>query len=332
MLAIGPYRHSSRVIIAPMAGVTDRPFRNLCRHFGAYWTVSEMITSDTRLWHTDKSQNRMRFHDEPEPRWVQIAGAEPLMMAEAARLNVERGAQIIDINMGCPARKVCNKAAGSALLRDENLVAKILTAVVDSVDIPVTLKIRLGWSPDEKNARAIAQIAEASGIQLLTVHGRTRACKFKGPVDYETIGEVASAVSIPIVANGDIDSPEKARQVMRLTDAHAVMVGRVAQGSPWVADIFDHYLKTGERKDNPTQAEIKCTLVRHLGELHQFYGGVMGVRIARKHVAWYLQSIVDGNEFRQRFNRLQTTGEQLEAIEKAPLILRKSVVQENLAA
>lgn len=325
MLVVGPYSHSSQVIIAPMAGVTDRPFRNLCRDFGAHWAISEMVTSDSSLWHTAKSRHRMEFHDEPEPRWVQIAGAIPHMMAEAARFNVQRGAQIIDINMGCPAKKVCNRAAGSALLRDEQLVAEILTAVVDSINIPVTLKIRLGWSKESKNAPAIARIAEACGVRLLTVHGRTRECKFDGAVDYEAIGQVKSAVSIPVVANGDIDSPEKAREVMVTTGADAVMVGRVAQGSPWVADIFDHYLKTGVKKIGPTEAEIKHTLVRHLGELHQFYGEMMGVRIARKHVGWYLQSIASGDDIRRQFNRLQTGYEQRQAIEQTPFILRTNV-------
>ncbi|MBD3647205.1 MAG: tRNA dihydrouridine synthase DusB [Pseudomonadales bacterium] len=326
MLTIGPWHHSSRVIVAPMAGVTDRPFRDLCRQFGAWWLVSEMISSDPRLRNTRKSRHRMQYHNESEPRWIQIAGAIPHMMAEAARFNADRGAQIIDINMGCPAKKVCNRAAGSALLRDERLVEKILTCVVDSVDIPVTLKIRLGWSREEQNAVRVARIAEEAGISLLTVHGRTRECKFGGEVDYGAIAEVKSAVSIPVVANGDIDCPERASEVLAITGADAVMIGRAAQGRPWLAGIIDDYLETGEKRKSPGGEELRRTLIRHLVELHQFYGEPMGVRIARKHVGWYLQTAT-GHEFRQSFNRLQTAQEQIAAIETTPFQL-----QEDLAA
>jgi tRNA-dihydrouridine synthase B len=316
MLTIGPHQHTSQVIIAPMAGVTDKPYRNMCREFGAHWMVSEMITSDVRLWKSVKSRQRLAYHDEPGPRWIQIAGAEPEMMAEAASLNQGRGAQIIDINMGCPAKKVCNKQAGSALLRDEKLVAKILEAVVAAVDVPVTLKIRLGWCKETQNAPTIARIAESAGVSLLTVHGRTRACKFAGDVDYQAIAGVVDAVSIPVVANGDIDSAQKARVVLDQTGAAAVMLDRATQGHPWLAATVDHYLRTGEMKINPVDSEIKRALIVHVGDLVQFYGEVLGARIARKHVGWYLSGRVSV-EFMRKFNGLQSAEEQVEAIIEA---------------
>jgi tRNA-dihydrouridine synthase B len=323
MLSIGPYSDPSCVVVAPMAGVTDQPFRNLCRGFGSPWLVSEMITSDTRLWNTPKSQNRLDFSNETGgseagPRWVQLAGADPVMVADAAARNVAFGAQIIDINMGCPAKKVCNRAAGSALLRDEKLVALILEAVVAAVDVPVTLKIRLGWSKDAINAVEIAQIAEASGISLLTVHGRTRACKFTGEVDYDAIGLVKASVSIPVLANGDINSPELAKQVLRSTAADGVMIGRAAQGRPWLPAQIDHYLKTGVELPPPGLEEVKLMLLRHLADLRIFYGEYLGLRIARKHVGWSLDAIA-GNQgtkpganqgVKQAFNRATTAGEQ----------------------
>lgn len=320
MLRIGSFQHESRVIVAPMAGVTDQPFRNMCRSYGAHWLVSEMLTSDTSLWKTPKSANRLRFEGESGPRWVQIAGAEPDMMAEAACFNEEQGANIIDINMGCPAKKVCRKAAGSALMKDEALVQKILTATVAAVSVPVTLKIRLGWSRDQQNAVEIAKLAEASGVQLITVHGRTRADKFSGEVDYEAIGRVVEAVSIPVVANGDIDTPEKAKHVLTLTGAAAIMIGRGAQGNPWLPAQVDHYLKTGNVKKNPTFSEIKRSLTAHVTELSNFYGEVMGVRIARKHVAWYLDACFSadplrGKLARKAFNLCETNAEQLAVIE-----------------
>ena len=238
-MQIGPFEHSSRVIVAPMAGVTDRPFRAMCRRYGAYWMVGEMVTSDRRLWDTRKSSLRMQYHDEPGPRWIQIAGADPTMMADAAAYNESHGAQLIDINMGCPAKKVCRKAAGSALLRDERLVKDILESVVSAVTVPVTLKIRLGWSRDEQNAETVARIAEDSGISLLTVHGRTRACRFQGTVDYESIARVVAAVSMPVVANGDITSIDKARQVLSTTGAAALMLGRAVQKEPWLPAHID---------------------------------------------------------------------------------------------
>jgi tRNA-dihydrouridine synthase B len=313
MLKIGPHEHPSRVIIAPMAGVTDQPYRNMCRQFGAHWMVSEMITSDRSLWDSPKSRQRLAYHNEAGPRWIQIAGAEPEMMADAARFNADRGADIIDINMGCPAKKVCNRQAGSALLRDEKLVGQILDAVVAAVDVPVTLKIRLGWCKETQNALAIGRIAEAAGVQLLTVHGRTRACKFAGQVDYNAIAEVVAGVTIPVVANGDIKTPDEAQNVLHQTAAAAVMMGRATQGHPWLAAAVDHYLATGKEKIYPGQGEIKQALVAHVQNLAGFYGEVMGVRIARKHVGWYLAERASA-EFMKKFNGLQTSIDQVEAI------------------
>jgi tRNA-dihydrouridine synthase B len=272
-----------------------------------------MITSDSRLWKTGKSEKRLAFHDETEPRWIQIAGADPAMMEEAARFNEARGAQIIDINMGCPAKKVCRRAAGSALLKDEALVASILETVVGAVDVPVTLKMRLGWSRDMINAPDIARIAEACGISLVTVHGRTRECRFAGEVDYTAIARVKEAVTIPVIANGDIDSAPKASRVLSETGCDGVMVGRAAQGRPWIASQIDHYLNTGEIRENPARDEITRLLVTHIGELHRFYGESAGVRIARKHVGWYLDALVEP-AFRRYFNQLETAVSQIEAV------------------
>jgi tRNA-dihydrouridine synthase B len=326
MLKIGPYQNSSKVVIAPMAGVTDQPFRNLCRSKGAYWVVSEMVTSDQKLWHTSKSSHRLQFGSEAEPRWVQIAGADPLMMAEAAFSNQELGAQIIDINMGCPAKKVCKKAAGSALLRDEKLVQRILESVVSAVSVPVTLKIRLGWSLDEQNAVKIAEIAQDAGVQLLSVHGRTKACKFAGTVNYDAIAEVVTAVDIPVIANGDIGSTEKAAWVLEHTGAAGIMIGRAAQGKPWLASQIDHYLKMKKNEKNPNLCEIKNMLMTHIVDLGHFYGEVMGPRIARKHVGWYfagLTEIEDTVGFTRKFNSLNQISEQLEAIEIVFLAMQK---------
>jgi len=314
MLSIGNLANESQVVVAPMAGVTDRPFRDLCRRYGTFWAVSEMVTSDTRLWHTRKSRHRLAHADEAGVSWVQLAGAEPAMMAEAARMNVDLGAEIIDINMGCPAKKVCNRAAGSALLRDERLVTEILNAVVSAVEVPVTLKIRLGWSREEMNAVRIGRIAEVAGIRLLTVHGRTRACKFQGEVDYAAIGEVKAAIAIPVVANGDIDSPQKAAKVLALTGADGVMIGRAAQGRPWLPAMIDHYLQTGELIAEPTIAEIQELLVNHVSALHDFYGDHQGLRIARKHVGWALDYLTEGRSIRQQFNRIETCEGQLELL------------------
>ncbi|WP_028470324.1 tRNA dihydrouridine synthase DusB [Neptunomonas japonica] len=316
MFQIGPYNIDSQVILAPMAGVTDQPFRQLCRRLGAGLVVSEMVTSDTRLWNSRKSAHRLNHAGEDEPRSVQIAGGDPLMMAEAARMNAERGAQIIDINMGCPAKKVCNKAAGSALLKDEPLVLSILQAVVSAVDIPVTLKIRTGWSTDQKNAETVARMAEDSGIQALAIHGRTRACGYKGEAEYDTIAKVRKIIEIPLFANGDISSPEKAKEVLNHTGADAVMIGRTAQGNPWIFKEIDHYLRHNERLEKPALKEVQDTLLSHVAALHQFYGEYLGVRIARKHVGWYLHHQPKGVSFRAHFNQLESAVEQVAAIEQ----------------
>lgn len=313
MFRIGPYSIASQVILAPMAGVTDRPFRQLCREMGAGLVISEMVTSDTRLWKSRKSSLRLDHQGEAEPRAVQIAGGDPSQMAEAAQMNVTRGAQIIDINMGCPAKKVCNKAAGSALLRDEALVNDILAAVTEAVDVPVTLKIRTGWSDDNRNGERIAELAEANGIAALTVHGRTREQKFAGQAEYDTIARICQHVSIPVIANGDINSGEKAAEVLSHTGASAVMIGRAAQGRPWLIREIDHYLRTGKHLPSPTLSEIHKLLLEHIKALYLFYGDFMGVRIARKHVGWYLQQS-DNSGFRKRFNQLETTSEQIAAI------------------
>ncbi|MDO3382887.1 tRNA dihydrouridine synthase DusB [Gilvimarinus sp. SDUM040014] len=308
-----------------MAGVTDRPFRQLCRRQGAGLVVSEMVTSDTSLWHSRKSRQRLDHSGETGPISVQIAGGDPQMMADAARLNVDNGAQIIDINMGCPAKKVCKKAAGSALLKDETLVADILNAVVAAVSVPVTLKIRTGWSPEMRNALTVARIAEDSGIAALAIHGRTRACRFEGQAEYDTMAAVAQAISIPVFCNGDIDSAKKARQVLDHTGAQAVMIGRAAQGRPWIFRQIDHYLRTGQHLPEPALSDIRDILCTHLGELAAFYGPLMGPRIARKHLGWYLKTIPESEDFRARFNRLETTQDQHASVRDyfEPLIERE---------
>jgi len=309
-LRIGPYTLPNSLILAPMAGVTDQPFRQLCKRMGAGLVVSEMVTSDVRLWNTRKSSLRMMHSGDPEPRSVQIAGGDPEMLAEAARRNVEMGAQIIDINMGCPAKKVCNKAAGSALLKDEVLVREILQAVVAAVDVPVTLKIRTGWDRENKNGIAVAKIAEDAGIVALAVHGRTRADLYMGEAEYDTIAAIKQAVSIPVLANGDIDSPQKAKMVLAATGADGLLIGRAAQGRPWIFREIEHYLCTGEQLPAPSLLEVERILLEHLAALHAFYGDVMGVRIARKHVSWYLATLPGAREFRAQFNRLDSTDAQ----------------------
>jgi tRNA-dihydrouridine synthase B len=318
---IGRHELTSRVILAPMAGVTDRPFRQLCRRQGAGLVVGEMVTADSSLWHTRKSRLRLDHRGEPGPRAVQIAGGDAAMLAGAARLNAARGAQIIDINMGCPARKVCNKAAGSALLRDEALVAAILEAVVAAVEIPVTLKIRTGWCADSNNGVRVARLAEASGIQALAVHGRHRQQGFKGEAEYDTIAAIKASVAIPVFANGDIDSPEKAARVLDHTRADAVMVGRGAQGNPWIFREIDHYLRHGEHRLSPTEAERGQVLRDHLAALHEFHGDHMGVRIARKHLGWYLAADTRLDETTRRhlkatFNGLQEPSDQYRFIDE----------------
>lgn len=326
-MKIGPHLLESPVIAAPMAGVTDQPFRNLCRKLGAALAVSEMVTSNTKLWKSKKTQFRLNHIGEDPPRAVQIAGTDPSQMAEAAKLNADLGAEIIDINMGCPAKKVCKAAAGSALLRDEQLVASILNSVVTSVDIPVTLKIRTGWSEESKNAIQIAKIAEEHGIQALTIHGRTRNDFFNGAAEYETIAEVKSAIKIPIIANGDIDSPKKAFEVLKFTQADAVMIGRAAQGSPWIFREIAHYLRTKEEMPPPTIDERKNILLEHLGELYNFYGEERAVRLARKHVSWYLGDLPGSREFRSVFNALESGNTQVNAIIE---FLDQIVCQQNL--
>lgn len=317
MLKIGSFVRASHVIVAPMAGVSDQPFRNLCREFGAQWVVSEMVTSDSRLWNTVKSQQRLRFHDEIEPRWVQIAGAEPAAMANAAMMNVQLGAQIIDINMGCPAKKVCRRAAGSALLRDELLVASILESVVAAVNVPVTLKIRLGWSKEEVNAETIARIAEDCGVVLLTVHGRTRQCRFGGEVDYEAIARVKSSISIPVIANGDIVDAGQAKRVLDITKADGVMIGRAAQGRPWLPAMISEYLNTGKSVTEPTDEVLLRTLKAHIQALSAFHGEVSGLRIARKHIGWYLDAWPGGSErARKLFNELDSSDAQLRFVDE----------------
>ena len=290
-MQIGPYRLDPPLALAPMAGVTDKPFRLLCKRLGAGLAVSEMTTADPRLWHTRKSLHRMDHAGEPEPVSVQIAGYDPAMLAEAARFNVANGAQIVDINMGCPAKKVCNVWSGSALLQDEPLVARICKAVVDAVEVPVTLKFRTGWDRQHKNALTVARLAEDAGIAALALHGRTRADRYEGEAEYETIAAVKASVRIPVFANGDVTTPERARRVLAATGADALMIGRGAQGRPWIFREIAHYLATGELLPEPTPDEVAAILLGHLEQLYAFYGEQAGVRIARKHLGWYLKSV-----------------------------------------
>ena len=313
-MKIGPYQLPNRLILAPMAGVTDRPFRSLCMRMGAGMAVSEMVTSNKQLWHTRKTRLRLDHSGEQLPRSVQIAGTDPLQMAQAAKFNVDRGAQIIDINMGCPARKVCNVMAGSALMKNESLVANILDAVVNAVDVPVTLKTRTGWDPENKNAVAIARIAESAGIQALAVHGRTRACGYQGEAEYETIKAVKSTVNIPVIANGDIDSPSRAAAVLKLTGADGLMIGRAAQGNPWIFREIDHLLQSGNILAPPSLDEVQNVLINHLENLYDFYGSYMGVRIARKHIGWYCKHHPNTDLFKQQIVRVESTTEQLDLV------------------
>ncbi|MGJ4804022.1 tRNA dihydrouridine synthase DusB [Luteimonas sp. SDU82] len=310
-MQIGPYRIQPRVVLAPMAGVTDKPFRQLCKRLGAGLAVSEMTTSDPRFWNTRKSRTRMDHDGEPDPVSVQIAGTVPEVMAEAARHNAGHGAQIIDINMGCPAKKVCNAWAGSALMQDEALVGRILSAVVAAVDVPVTLKIRTGWDACHRNAAAIARIAEDSGIAALAVHGRTRDQHYTGQAEYDTIATIKAQLRIPVIANGDVDSPRKAREVLERTGADAVMIGRAAQGRPWLLGAVAHYLATGESLPEPSPGEVRDILLGHLEALHAFYGEQAGVRIARKHLGWYAKDRPENAAFRGVVNRAETADAQL---------------------
>ncbi|QFI40317.1 tRNA dihydrouridine synthase DusB [Moritella marina ATCC 15381] len=315
-MKIGPYLLDNQLFLAPMAGVTDRPFRQLCRELGVGMAVSEMLSSNPRVWSSEKSLQRMDHAGETGIRSVQIAGADPALMAAAAQHNVKNGAQIIDINMGCPAKKVNKKFAGSALMQHPEQVKLILDAVVNAVDIPVTLKIRTGWDPENRNGIQIAEIAEQAGIQALAVHGRTRACLYKGNAEYDTIKAIKASISIPVIANGDIDSPEKAKQVLEYTGADGLMIGRPAQGNPWIFREINHYLKTGEKLPVPTADEVRRVILQHVENLHQFYGEFKGVRFARKHVGWYIQHQTDGVEFRKSFNALDSSAEQHLALMK----------------
>ncbi|MCZ2722875.1 tRNA dihydrouridine synthase DusB [Marinomonas sp. 15G1-11] len=312
--AIGPYSLDNPLILAPMAGVTDLPFRQLCHSLGAGLAVSEMVTSDVRLWNSNKSKHRLVHDLEISPRSIQIAGGDPEMMSEAAKLNVSLGAQIIDINMGCPAKKVCNKAAGSALLKDEKLVRRILESVVNSVSVPVTLKIRTGWSPESKNGLTIAKMAEDIGIQALAVHGRTKECRFKGEVEYDTIARIKQSLNIPVFANGDITNAHKAKFVKDYTQVDGIMIGRAAQGKPWIFREINHFLQTNKELSPPSIQEIAQLVIAHVRKLHDFYGDYSGIRIARKHVGWYLQTLADDSSFRSTFNRIENTEEQLEKL------------------
>ncbi len=315
LVHIGGIALRNQLICAPMAGVTDRPFRQLCKRMGAGMVVSEMVASDSRLWATEKSLRRGDHTGEVEPIVVQIAGAAPEMMADAARFNADRGAHIIDINMGCPAKKVCKVDAGSALMKDELLVARILEAVVEAVEVPVTLKIRTGWDREHKNALAIARIAEQSGIQSLVVHGRTRSDHYEGAAEYDTIRAVKQSVSIPVIANGDIDSPDKAKAVLAYTGCDALMIGRAAQGRPWIFREIEYFLKTGRRMAAPTFSEIHEIASRHLRELHEFYGEYQGLRIARKHIGWYLAGLPGGADIRAAMNTIEDAHVQANALD-----------------
>jgi tRNA-dihydrouridine synthase B len=315
-MRIGPYTLPNNVFVAPMAGVTDRPYRQLCKSLGAGHAISEMAASNPRLWASEKTMRRLDHAGERAPVAVQLAGAEPAMLAEAARFNVDRGAQIIDINMGCPAKKVCNVACGSALLRDVDRVQGILAAVVGAVDVPVTLKYRTGWDTGQRNAVEVARLAEAHGVAALTLHGRTRACGFSGAAEYDTIRAVKQAVRIPVVANGDIDTVHKARRVLDYTGADAVMIGRAAQGRPWIFREIVHFLATGEELPPPRVDEVRELLLAHLDDHYRFYGAERGVRTARKHIIWYTRELVDGRAFCDEMNRLDDCAAQQRAVDR----------------
>ena len=315
-MRVGPYQLKNNLLVAPMAGVTDRPFRQLCKLMGAGMAVSEMVASNSLLWGSEKTRRRANHEGEVDPISVQIAGADPAMMAEAARYNVDQGAQIIDINMGCPAKKVCNVMAGSALLQNEPLVARIVQAVVRAVGVPVTLKIRTGWDRSNRNAVSVAKLAEDAGIQLLAIHGRTRACAYTGDAEYDTIAAVKSAVGIPVIANGDITTPEKAQRVLAYTGADAVMIGRAAQGRPWIFREIEHFLKTGTHLPPPEVEEIHRVLSAHMHDLYAFYGEHTGLRMARKHISWYTKGLAGSAAFRHAMNQLVTCAEQMAAVDE----------------
>ena len=313
-MQIGNHILKNNLVVAPMAGVTDRPFRQLCKKLGAGLAVSEMVTSNSLLYGSEKTRRRANHEGEVDPISVQIAGADPQMMAEAARYNVDNGAQIIDINMGCPAKKICNVMAGSALLKDEPLVSQILRAVVGAVNVPVTLKIRTGWDKNNRNAVAVAKMAEDAGVQALAMHGRTRACLYMGDAEYDTIAAVKQAINIPLIANGDITTPEKAKYVLDYTGADAVMIGRAAQGRPWIFREIEHFLKSGTHLLPPTVEEIHTVMLEHINDLYGFYGDVAGMRVARKHISWYTKGLAGSASFRHNMNTLDTIDLQQAAI------------------
>ena len=313
-MQIGPHKLKNNLIVAPMAGVTDRPFRMLCKRMGAGMAVSEMVASNSLLYGSEKTKRRANHEGEVDPISVQIVGADPKMLAHAARYNEDAGAQIIDINMGCPAKKICNVMSGSALMQNETLVAEIIKTVVNAVSVPVTLKIRTGWDKSNRNAVRIAQIAEANGIQALAIHGRTRACAYTGEAEYDTIAAVKAALKIPVIANGDITSPEKAKFVLQHTGADAVMIGRAAQGRPWIFREIAHFLATGERMPAPQISEIQHVLTAHVHDLYEFYGEHNGLRIARKHISWYTKGLAGSAHFRHQMNQLESISEQLQAV------------------
>ena len=310
-MKIGPYKLSSPFLLAPMAGITDAPFRRLCRQFGAGMTTSEMTTADISLWHTAKCMRRLDIDSDATPRVVQIAGSEPSQLALAARICVDRGAQVIDINMGCPAKKVCKRAAGSALLRDELLVARILESVVRAVDVPVTVKIRTGWDPEHRNGVAVAAIAEASGVQALAVHGRTRACRFTGHAEYDTIARIKQSVSIPVIANGDITSSEKSLEVLGVSQADGLMIGRAAMGRPWLFRELNHYREKNESIAPLEKNKVRDIMLDHLEDLYRFYGETTGVRVARKHLTWYCAGLQNSDTFRSQVVRAESASEQI---------------------
>ncbi|MDH5483634.1 MAG: tRNA dihydrouridine synthase DusB [Gammaproteobacteria bacterium] len=328
-MQIGPYHLTSPVFLAPMAGVTDRPFRQLCRQLGAGLAVSEMVSADPTLRNSRKTRLRLDHEGEQAPVSVQIAGTEPLIMADAARFNVDHGAQVIDINMGCPAKKVCNVLAGSALLKDVDKVAAIVESVVNAVEVPVTLKIRTGWDSNNRNAVQVARIAEEAGIQALTIHGRTRACAYRGEAEYETIAEVKSRINIPVIANGDITSADKAKRVLDQTGADAIMIGRAAQGQPWIFREINHFLQTGEYLPAATIDEIGQWLEGHLYNLYAFYGDYMGVRIARKHISWYCKTQPGAEAFRKHINQVETPEQQINDVMN---FLKQIIRNESFAA
>lgn len=315
VITIGPHTLGNRVVLAPMAGITDQPFRDLCVELGAGLAVAEMLTCNTELWLSDKNRARLTRPAAGGPDAVQIAGSDPQMMADAARLHIDLGADIIDINMGCPAKKVLKKAAGSALLKDIRLVRSILDAVVGAVSVPVTLKIRTGWCPSSRNGVEVARIAEDCGVKLLTVHGRTRECRFMGDVEYDTIAAIKSAISIPVIANGDIDSAEKAKAVLDYTGADGVMIGRAAQGNPWIFGQINHYLNTGEHLPPSPLQDVSRILLRHIAQLYELYGEFKGVLVARKHVGWYTSALGEAGSFKRDFNQLTTAEQQLQSVQ-----------------